>query len=307
MLVDAVIEGGGIKAIGLVGAIFEAEKRGYQWNRLAGTSAGSMIAAMLAAGYTASELKDEFMNLDYKKFIQKKGIEIPFLGAAFNLIFKLGIHSGDYIEQWLSEKLRVKGVRAFGDLEKTLYIIASDITSGEMLVLPQDLTRYGVDPLTFDIARAVRMSSSLPFYFQPVKFKGLYNKKLDHYIVDGGLLSNFPVWIFDDDGSSKWPTFGFRLVSEKTGQPNKINGPISLGYSLISTMVEAHDTRHIKEKDYVRSILVPTLGVNTTDFDLNKEKRDELFESGVKAAKNFFDQWNYIRYTFQYRQSKKTP
>ncbi|KXG43266.1 patatin-like phospholipase family protein [Tepidibacillus decaturensis] len=79
MLVDAVIEGGGIKAIGLVGAIFEAEKRGYQWNRLAGTSAGSMIAAMLAAGYTASELKDELMNLDYKKFIQKKESKSPFL------------------------------------------------------------------------------------------------------------------------------------------------------------------------------------------------------------------------------------
>lgn len=304
MYADAVIEGGGVKGIGLVGAIYEAESRGYKWKRLAGTSAGAMIAALLAAGYTAKELKEEIINLDYKKFIQKKGLQhIPVMGNFINLWRYLGIYSGDYIEEWTRERLLAKGVRTFEDLDKTLYIIASDITSGEMLVLPKDISRYGIDPCSLDVATAVRMSTGIPYFFQPAKIKAK-NKKIDYCIVDGGLLSNFPVWIFDQQHAPRWPTFGFRLVSEKTGKPNSIFGPFSLGFALISTMIEAHDTRHIQEEDYVRTVLVPGLDVRATDFDITKEKSDELFSVGVRAGKIFFDQWNFNKYSSKYRSSK---
>ncbi|WP_339062429.1 patatin-like phospholipase family protein [Tepidibacillus marianensis] len=72
MYADIVIEGGGVKAIGLIGAIHEAEKRGYEWKRFAGTSAGAIIASFLAAGYTSEELKKELMEMNYKNFIRKK-------------------------------------------------------------------------------------------------------------------------------------------------------------------------------------------------------------------------------------------
>lgn len=305
MNADAVIEGGGVKAIGLVGSIYEAERRGYKWNKLAGTSAGAIIASMLAAGYTAEELKKEILELDYNKFIEKEGIGyIPLVGNVINLWAKLGIYSGNYLEEWIREKLLVKGVKTFGDLKKTLFIIASDITSGQILVLPEDLKNYGMDPASFEIAKAVRMSASIPYFFQPVKIRS-NNYRLDtHYIVDGGLLSNYPVWIFDNPKSPRWPTFGFRLVSKKTGKPNKVNGPFSMGISIISTMLEAHDTMHIKEQDYVRSILVPTLGVGTTDFNISTEDSNRLFESGVTSAKMFFDKWNFSQYVIKYRSGK---
>lgn len=303
MYADAVIEGGGVKGIGLVGAIYEAEKKGYKWKRIAGTSAGAIIASMLAAGYTAEELKEEIMQMDYKKFVIKKGIgHIPILGELINIWRYYGIYSGDFIEAWVREKLMAKGIRTFGDLRKTLYIIASDITDGEILVLPKDITRYGLDPDSLDIAMAVRMSASLPYFFQPVKLLGKNrNKRAIHYIVDGAILSNYPVWIFDQRSIPKWPTFGFRLVSKKNNQPHSIQGPFSLGYALITTMLEAHDTMHIKEEDYVRSILVPSLDIKMIDFDISQEQSERLFISGVKAARQFFNQWNFNQYIVNYR------
>lgn len=54
---DGVFEGGGVKGIGLVGALIVAEERGYtDWQRVAGTSAGAIVASLLAAGYSAVKL-----------------------------------------------------------------------------------------------------------------------------------------------------------------------------------------------------------------------------------------------------------
>ena len=305
MYADAVIEGGGVKAIGLVGAIYEAEKRGYKWKSLAGTSAGAIIASLLAAGYSAEELKQEIMTLDYSKFNQKKAIQyIPFLGDFIQLMFYYGIYEGEYIEEWVKEKLSAKGVRTFKDLDRTLYIIASDITSGEMLTLPNDLTSYGINPDTFEIAKAVRMSVSIPYYFQPVKLKSESEKPITHYIVDGGLLSNYPVWIFDNPQNPRWPTFGFRLVSKNSNKPNKIAGPITLGIALIDTMLDAHDMKHIKEQDYVRSILVPSLGIKATNFNISKEESTQLFNAGMEAGNKFFEKWSFSQYVIQYREPK---
>ena len=309
MYADAVIEGGGVKAIGLVGAIYEAEKRGYQWKKFAGTSAGAMIAALLAAGYTAEELKEELMTLDYSCFIEKKGLQkyFPFLGAGFNLWRRYGVFNGDYIEQWVREKLLTKGVVTFEDLKKPLYIIASDISGEQMLVLPNDIKLYGINPATLEVATAVRMSTSLPFFYQPVKLRYTENKqKVEHYIVDGGILSNFPVWIFDQEKNHQWPTFGFRLVTENYGKPQKIKGLLSLGMALVGTMMEAHDARHIKNQDYIRTILVPTLGVKTTDFNITEQAREGLFQSGVNAASKFFDQWSFNQYINQYNNKNKS-
>lgn len=54
---DAVFEGGGVKGIGLVGAIAVAEEYGYRFVNVAGSSAGAIVAALLAAGYSAAEIK----------------------------------------------------------------------------------------------------------------------------------------------------------------------------------------------------------------------------------------------------------
>ena len=74
---DAVFEGGGVKGIGLVGAVAVAEEKGYHWVNVAGTSAGAIVATLLAAGYTAQGvvtiLQWEFkMAFGHRRMIQSR-------------------------------------------------------------------------------------------------------------------------------------------------------------------------------------------------------------------------------------------
>src|SRR5882762_3202576 len=116
-IVDAVFEGGGVKGIGLVGALSVVEENGYGWGNLAGTSAGAIVASLVAAGYTADELKTLVGGLDYNKFKQETKLDrIPFLGPLLNLLIKRGVYSGDYLETWITEALAAKGIKTFGQL-----------------------------------------------------------------------------------------------------------------------------------------------------------------------------------------------
>ena len=110
MNANLVCKGGGVKGIALVGAISYLEKQGYEWNNLAGTSAGSIVASLLAVGYNSSEIKEILYELDFNKF--KGNSILPsffYLDEIARLLFKKGIHSGEYIESFMREKLEAKG------------------------------------------------------------------------------------------------------------------------------------------------------------------------------------------------------
>ena len=150
------------------------------------------------------------------------------------------------------------------------------------------------------------MSMSIPFFYQPVILRN--TKRNDtSYVVDGGLLSNFPVWLFDTaEGVPEWPTLGFKLVEPEEGSPHQISGPISLFAALFGTMIEAHDARYLKDEQFVRTIPIPTLGVKTTEFNISRERSEALFQSGRQAAEKFFATWNFAEYVDKYRRSKTT-
>ena len=99
MKVDAVFEGGGVKGIGLIGAVCCFEDCGYELHRFAGTSAGSIIASLLAVGYTGKELKDIMLNYDYRNFLDKNKLKaLSFLVKSTSLFKNKGIYSGNPIE-----------------------------------------------------------------------------------------------------------------------------------------------------------------------------------------------------------------
>lgn len=309
MRADAVFEGGGVKGIAFVGAIEEMEKMGYGWERLAGTSAGSVIAALLACGYTAKELKEVMVTLDYTRLLGKTWIHhLPFLGIALPLLFRSGIYLNTVLENKLTEWLGRKGVRTFGDLpEGKLKIIASDISSGKMLVLPDDLPRYHISPARFPIAAAVRMSTTLPYFFQPYRLRTRLRRH-PYYILDGGLLSNYPIWIFDVEEKPRWPTIGFRLSEEHTEASfYDVDGPISMFRAMFQTMLKAHDQRHADSHAEKRTIFIPTGRVTTTQFNLSKEDRDFLYQSGRQAALKFLTRWDHDQYLKDYRKYRRPP
>ena len=316
---DAVFEGGGVKGIGLVGAITVTEEMGYEFVNVAGTSAGAIVAALVAAGYRAQDLHDIMQTLDYSEFKDKGLLDrIPIFGKILSLGLEKGIYEGAYLETWIREKLEAKRKRTFRDLvleeykdspryRYKLQVIASDISRGRLLVLPQDIKDYGIEPDDLDIARAIRMSMSIPFFFEPVTLK-LRDTGETCYIVDGGVLSNFPINLFDDGTAEPpWPTFGYLLAENPDVVGAKVShevlGPFTLLASLFFTMMEAHDRMYIANGAFARTIMIPTMGVKTTEFDLSQKRAEALYQSGVRAAEEFFRAWDFEKYKAAFRQA----
>ncbi len=319
---DAVFEGGGVKGIGLVGALAEAEARGYRWENVAGTSAGAIVAALVAAGFSADEIKAKMDTLDYRDFLDRSWWED--LPGAFivSLGLEKGIYEGDVFERLMREYLLEKGVRTFGDLRVAdaedehyryrLQVVASDVSSGRMVLFPRHAGNYGIDPDRLEVAKAVRMSMSIPFLFEPVRLRHrLGAAEVDSYIVDGGVLSNYPVWLFDARGGElpAWPTFGFRLAEPEPANMghNRISGPVGLLTRIVLTALEARNAWDIQDDEsWARTIAIPTLGVGTTDFDLGAAKSAELYASGRDAARTFLDTWDFDDYVTRYRERRSS-
>jgi len=118
---DLVCEGGGVRGIGLVGAVHALAAAGYGFPRVAGSSAGavvaSMVAALQAAGEPLSRLDELAQSIDYSKFADPTLLaRIPIVGPALSLVARDGLYKGDYLENLLTGLLGDLGVRTFGDL-----------------------------------------------------------------------------------------------------------------------------------------------------------------------------------------------
>ena len=326
--VDLVFEGGGVKGIGLVGALAVLEEEGFEPQNMAGASAGAIVATLYAAGYTAAELRDIVGSLDFNQFTDRAWEDlIPLVRRTASILKDQGIYEGKVFEGWIRGLLAAKGVRTFRDLvhpefaneprfRYRVQVIASDLTDHCLLVLPKDAARLGVDPDDLDVATAVRMSMSIPIFFEPVRVAHP-NTKREHLIVDGGMLSNFPVWLFDSDGEPDWPTFGLLLVeddprsaiADRLPPPERnatgVGRTITYLKSLVQTMCEAHDRLYLEQADFARTIAVPTLGVATTDFNLPPDRTEALYESGRAAAGRFLTSWNFDGYIAEFRKDPK--
>lgn len=286
---NAVFKGGGVKGIALVGALLAAEEQGWTWQGVAGTSAGAITAALVAAGYTAQELKPILFGLDFNKF--KDGGPLSIL----NLLRKEGIYKGQYVIDWMEGLLMTKtrkAVPSFADLEEqfgiTLRVVATDITNMRELVFPDDLTDYGfVDPKSFPVAEAVRASMSIPYFFQPYQLKCPGGRTAT--LVDGGVLSNFPVSLFAPGAAgAQVPTVGYYLKAPDDKDSLPTGSLEQITHALITTILEGHDRDERLHQQFERSIDIPTGSVGTTDFDLKEEQKDWLFDSGYKAGRAFF-------------------
>jgi NTE family protein len=297
MIIDGVFSGGGIKGFALVGAVKVLEERGFIFSRTAGTSAGAIIAAFITAGYNGNEMNDMLNEMDVSELLdarKRNCFPIPF--AKWLMIYwKLGLYKGDALEKWVAEKLAARGVVRFSDLPyQSLRIVVSDITNGRLVVLPDDLIKYGIEPDSFPVAKAVRMSCSIPYFFEPVKLK-LHKGKRGNVFVDGGVLSNFPMWLFDSENVKKVrPVLGIKLSGqEESKKPHKIDNAVDMFNALFKTMKDAHDARYISRKHVRNIIFIPMKGVSATEFDLTDENKAVLVNQGISSTEKFLKRWTY--------------
>jgi NTE family protein len=270
------------------------------------------------------ELKDKLRQFDETTFrylltqkdianMESEDYRAGFLKNIVTYTQKGCLFDGDSIEEWAWKTLSKKGVRTFGDLRGGIIdsknpngykmrMTAVDCNRAKVIVLPDDISYYGINPDEFEVAKAIRMSTCVPFAFKPVEIKRKDGDKTKtHYIVDGGVLDKFPSWLIED--SKKYPKVGFTLDGGEKKGIFHMDTPLGILKALISVVhdigvpkEQAHDLKHLGKID--------TTKVYFLDFNINEEDKNYLYESGKKTAKLLFDEFEK---THGYKCRKPTP
>jgi NTE family protein len=317
---DLVLEGGGMKGIGLLGAVLRLLRDGYTFPRVAGTSAGAIVAAFLAAGADEERLAGMMDRLDYSRVPDRAPPGIPGLSEGVSLLREAGAYEGDYIHDFIESELEALEVRTFRDLHRDdpeadrgladyqlykLVVMATDVTRGRLLRLPWDYRLLDLDPDEQRVADAVRASISIPLYFEPVTLRGGATT-----LVDGGVLSNFPIEAFDrtDSAEPRWPTLGVKVIPElPAGNAELLPGiprvavsalpPLRMLERVAATAIVGNDQTYL-ERPCVRrrTIQVDTGALGVVEFDAPEEKRAAVRASGEEAAAEFLDRWDWEAY-----------
>jgi NTE family protein len=321
---DIVLEGGGVKGIGLAGAVLTLDQAGYRFQRVAGTSAGAIAAAIIAAlnkvGKPLAKLQDYLQEVNFKQFMAESHLRAALggLGDAEHLLLHMGLYDGDYLLDWLGGVLTDIGVTHFGDLrfndpgaDKTwtarqrysLVVHTSDITRGKLVRLPWDYVDYGLEADHQRIVDAVRASMSIPFFFDPVRIRAAAVTVSEADVaalpgrvtwVDGGLLDNFPVDVFDraDGAAARWPTIGIKLSAHQTSIAvgHGTDSVASEAIACLETVLDNAGRYYVTSDKAARTIFIDNAGIKATDFGITPRQQETLFSNGQKAASNWLKQ-----------------
>jgi NTE family protein len=303
-----VLSGGGIKGISYCGAMKFLEEMGIlhddngkcKIKGYAGTSAGAIIATLLAVGYTSEELLTVLKNLNIEKLFDDK---IGYMRDSINFIIDWGIAPGDYLMQIMGELIEHKT----GDKDYTLAQLYED-KGVELVLVGADMnyrrSRYFSWNAKEDIDRnislrkGVRISMSFPILFEPVQHGG-------SYCVDGGVLDNFPLHVFDGEypGDIKARlnvipvnprVLGLNIMAvdelESYAIVEKQNISSTFGFmtALISTLFTDNERRNMTPSYWLRTINIVTPSYGITKFSLTCDEKEDLINRGYKHAKEFF-------------------
>ncbi|MDP2966341.1 MAG: patatin-like phospholipase family protein [Pelolinea sp.] len=314
---NLVFKGGGVRGIAYMGALEALEEQGILQNieRVAGSSAGAIAATLASFRLPVSETVKLFDSLDLasvpqnSKSSSKEG-KLPRLKNADNvrrLIEKFGWYSSSYFHKWLGEVIASQCGRnpraTFIDFHlrgyRDLHVVADNLSRKRT-----DVFSYETTP-NVAVADAVRLSMSIPLFFEAARFDGKEFGKGDYYL-DGGLFDNYPILLFDQPqfahlnpfykNGINWETLGLFLQSdEMVGYQDPLM-PENL-YEFLNLIIrrfyDAHDISNLDKSlvDQKRSVLINDCGVPPFQFDLEpgSELYQKLYSSGKKSVINFLN------------------
>jgi predicted acylesterase/phospholipase RssA len=302
---NLVLQGGGVRGIAYVG-VLKSLPVDVSLHTVAGTSAGSIVAALLALG-RRSELESIMRRLDFSTLLdaaeQKRMARLKWAfgyntastsGFILTSMFLLrcaclwlrplfdigyltrnrGLHQNDRLMDWLKE---VFGEATFSDIKcEELYIVASDVSSRDFAIYSRR------DHPTKKLCEAVLASVSIPLFFRPVT-------ETDRVLVDGGMLSNFPSYLFE---RQEYRTLGLRLEGSKQKE-NLLSFGRYIG-GLLNTMLEAHDKERTPQAHFTQ-FTINTGDISAIDFALSDAAKDALIESGRRTGARI--PWNLVATT----------
>ena len=313
------MEGGGVRGFAYIGAfeVLDSLHLLEDIQRVGGSSVGAIQAALLATGYTTNEMKTVAANIPLKSF--NDGFS---LGGFHRLKKNLGFFKGNAVTAWIDTLLKNKtGDENITFLQlheqketkhyKDLYVTGTDLTYQCLRVFS-----YETYP-NMKIKDALRISMSVPLYFQPIYMKddgSVANKKDTnniHLMTDGGLLSNYPIQIFDDEKYGECTTiFGQKQNKETLGlllekpeqiaysQHNRGNYPLPIktvrNYigAMYRTLVDKPNPEASNAALLHRTITISNMNVSGRVRKLPRKTIDAFVECGQQGVRAFFKQNN---------------
>ena len=273
-----IFTGGSIRGASYVGALRAMDELGVKNKCFVGSSVGSVIGSFYAAGYSPDELEVIVNDINFELF---KDINFTFSKD-------FSISKGEHFLEWLREIIEKKYYGdayekgqnkpvTFADMPKDIVILATDLNTTEVKVFSKENTP------NFEVAMAVRISSSMPGLMKPIPYQG-------HVLVDGDLSRSWPIWkivpsLFDYDAR----ILEFRLEGSKNRY--KLDNTVDFlnsVYTAFSNFASDHIISTYKSRDKFDYIRLDSEEVNITDFNISVERKKELYRSGYKTTIEFF-------------------
>lgn len=305
---NLVFSGGGIKGLGYCGSLPELQKFGviYDSNNMfkikgiCGVSAGSIIASLLAIGYTPTELVSIMQTVDFAYIATDND---GYIIDAVDFVEKWGMCPGKYILQLMGELIQKKTGNAdytinqlYNDKNIKLVIVSTDITyQRSVYMYPGNPDIHYSD---IPIRIAIRMSMSIPFLFEPYQYNG-------SYFIDGGTLDNYPLHVFDGPYPGEQnarlnlckpnpKTLGLNIMTDNETInyaliPKQVYTSLcEYSIGLMDTFLSENERRIMTPSYWIRSIILITPNYPITTFTLTSSQKDELITVGQNAVDIFF-------------------
>ena len=269
------LSGGGICAMAHVGALIELSNHIplHAVKEWMGVSAGSLIAMCVCIGYTLDELLDFSVRFDFT--------EIKEMDSVPGWILHFGMDTGERLHRLVLACLHVKGLPSeftFQDCLTqfgiSLRIVATDINDAAPIIFSPTTTP------AYCIADAVRASMSFPYYFQP-----FICPVSNHYLVDGAVISNHPLFVLPDEEHSRTLSILIRTFIEKKEDHGEMvinefmTRPLSIALS---------EKNKIESRIYDARCIQIMLGeVDILDFSMEEAVKQTIIQKGKDAVIQF--------------------
>lgn len=269
--------GGAIRGAAYCGTVKAMEEIGINPDIVAGSSVGSIIAGLLAVGYSAEELREVFLQVNFELF---RDLQFA-LGPQF------AISKGEVFLEWIRDLIEKKyygdkykkGTHkavTFSDLEKDLVIITTDLSSFECKEFSKQETP------DFEIATAIRISCSMPGLMKPIE----YNNRV---LVDGDLQKGSPMWKLSKNlQPENLRILEFRLEGNFEGNDKNSIEYINSIYSYATSVATSFIIDVYNKNDKYDYIVINTGDINIVDFNLASEKRENMMEIGYNQTMKYF-------------------
>jgi NTE family protein len=273
--------GCGVRNAAYAGALMALQEAGLlgALRGVSGTSAGSIIATLVACGYSPAEVRDALLDLDFKRLTNDGFVE-----GAMNMYESFGLHEASYVETRLDQLITAKTGKkhtTFAELREhgglVLKVVGTNLSRRMARVFPDERTQ------DMPIVKAVRISIAIPLFFEAKQLDG------DLY-VDGGLLWNLPVEAFDPPDSVNPRTLGLLVQERAHPEPWPIDGARSYAMALFATLLRAQDSDlQLSPGDRSRVVTIDDLGISPVHFDITREQKTALIDSGHAATLRFLE------------------